>query len=165
MFRKNSVKLGISELLAITIGIAITIAIGVMLYMFMPNLMSSVTQQQKIALSILSANAVDEKSAIISIAIRNLGTKAINEVNVTILNQNIKILNVLTPNLGSYILNATSSVLFNLSSTPLAPGQEISIVITVEGTPIISGTKINIVAMARFVDDTISATTTSSTIL
>ncbi|MEM4848917.1 MAG: hypothetical protein QXM55_04700, partial [Ignisphaera sp.] len=125
---------GLSELLAITIGIAITIAIGVMLYTFIPNFISSTTQQQKISLMVLSANAIDNRNASISIAIRNLGTKAVDKINVSIIGVNLNIVKLLVPsNHGSLNNNV---IILDLSSSPLIPGQEIPVVFTVSGNPI-----------------------------
>jgi hypothetical protein len=155
--------LGISELLAITIGVAITIAIGVMLYMFMPNLLSSTTQQQKLGFMIISANAINDRSALISMTLRNLGTKAINNVNITILSQDINITNILTPQINSYLNK--NRVQFNLSANPLTSGQEMSVVMVVEGKSLISGSKINIIAIVKYVDGTTSATSTTAIII
>ncbi|MEM1646002.1 MAG: hypothetical protein QXL96_09095 [Ignisphaera sp.] len=154
---------GLSELLAITIGIAITIAIGVMLYTFIPNFISSTTQQQKISLMVLSANAIDNRNASISIAIRNLGTKAVDKINVSIIGVNLNIVKLLVPsNHGSLNNNV---IILDLSSSPLIPGQEIPVVFTVSGNPIISGTKITILVTVKFVDGSLTAASSSTIII
>lgn len=156
-------RYGLSELLAITIGIAITIAIGVMLYMFIPNFMSSATQQQKISLMVLSANAIDNRNASISIAIRNLGTKAIDKINISIISTNLNTVKLLVPlNYGALNNNI---ITLDLSSLPLTPGQEVPVVFIISGNPIISGTKVNILVTAKFIDGSLTAVSSSTVII
>jgi hypothetical protein len=162
MYRYTLFRKGVSELLAITIGVAITIAIGVMLYMFMPNFLSSTAQQQKLGLTIISANAVDDQTVIVSMSLRNLGTKAINGVNISILNIDVNISRILTPLKASIDRN---NLYLDLSINPLAPGQEIPIVIEVKSKIIAIGQKINIVVIARYVDGTFSASSITATIM
>jgi len=163
MDKSKLFRYGLSELLAITIGIAITIAIGVMLYMFIPNFMSSTTQQQKISLMILSANAIDNRNASISIAIRNLGTKAIDKINISIIGTNLNTIKLLVP--SNYGALSNNVITLDLSSLPLIPGQEIPVVFIISGNPIISGTKVSILVTAKFVDGSLTAVSSSTIIM
>ncbi|MEM4512938.1 MAG: hypothetical protein QXZ41_00330 [Ignisphaera sp.] len=163
MDKSKLFRYGLSELLAITIGIAITIAIGVMLYMFIPNFMSTTTQQQKISLMILSANAIDNRNASISIAIRNLGTKAIDKINISIIGTNLNTIKLLVP--SNYGALSNNVITLDLSSLPLIPGQEIPVVFIISGNPIISGTKVSILVTAKFVDGSLTAVSSSTIIM
>jgi hypothetical protein len=113
----------------------------------MPNFLSSTAQQQKLGLTIISANAVDDQTVIVSMSLRNLGTKAINGVNISILNVDVNISRILTPLKASIDRN---NLYLDLSINPLAPGQEIPIVIEVKSKIIAIGQKINIVVICRW---------------
>uniref|UniRef100_A0A7C2VDI0 Flagellin n=1 Tax=Ignisphaera aggregans TaxID=334771 RepID=A0A7C2VDI0_9CREN len=159
------VRRGMSELLAITIGIAITIAIGVMLYSFVPNLVNMSAQQQKISVTVMSSNAIDENSCMVSMSIRNLGTKPIEELSLTIVNSDMNITNILIPPDIAKLTPSTNTILIPLGTNPLAPGQEISIVFRVEGMPLISGSKINIVVTAKYIDGSTTSVTTTTMVI
>ncbi|MEM4628087.1 MAG: hypothetical protein QXX37_07385, partial [Ignisphaera sp.] len=74
-----------SELLALVLGIAITVAVGMTLYTFIPNYLTSMQQQQKIALVVHDVFSVSSSEAILTLSIRNLGTKEVKAVNITML--------------------------------------------------------------------------------
>ena len=148
-------KNGISELLAIVLGIAITIAIGVMFYMFMPNFVNTMVQQQRIGTTILSTSVLDEHSAVITVSIKNLGTKAIKGLNIS-------------SALGQYEVKLLPQSNLDLSNLSLLPGQEITIALRLtktDGGIIVSGEKVALIVTARFADNSIASATATAVIM
>lgn len=158
------VKRGISELLAIVLGIVITIAIGVMFYMFMPNFMTTLIQQQRIGITQLSSSVLNDGSAIVSLSIKNLGTKAIKEINLTAVDLS---LTVLSPTATKIYGADSSSVHIDLRNSTILPGQELSVILRLrsKGKPITSGTKVSLIIVAKFVDESTTSLATSLAIV
>lgn len=147
--------LGLSELLAMVIGIAITITIGIMLYTFMPNLTSTLTQQQKISATVVSSTVTVDGAAIISLSIKNLGTKAIESIRISLVNEN-QTLEIIMPRQFAPLSNE-GGIEVRFGDKALTPGQEIPVVVKIAGRRrISSGTKIELIIEALFVDESIS---------
>ncbi|MEL9940042.1 MAG: hypothetical protein QW632_00990 [Ignisphaera sp.] len=152
----SQINKGISELLAIVLGIVITIAIGMALFTLIPGYFNSLQQQQRIAITGFNINAVDNKVAIATVNIKNLGTKDISNITIYISSSR----NV------SYILlpiNKIEGVCYNNSaavvcSVSIAPGQETSIALQLKsaGPSIVIGDKVVVTVVATFVDKSIS---------
>ena len=73
---------GISEMLAVVLGVAITIAIGVALFTILPNYITSMSQQQRVAITYLSASKVSSNSIMLTLAVKNLGSKDITNISI-----------------------------------------------------------------------------------
>ncbi len=151
---KRVANKGMSELLALVLGIAITIAIGMTLYTFMPNYLSSMQQQQKIALVVQNVFSVNSSEAILTISIRNLGTKEIKGVNITILSPTNLYMELIAPNIGNAI--ARNSAL-EIDGLRLSPGHETILTIRLKGSDISIGSKAVITVSAMYVDGSMAS--------
>lgn len=158
---RKRIRAGISELLAITIGIAITVAIGVMLYTFMPNFLSTTVQQQRIGITVISTNVINNSTAVVSLAVKNLGTKAVKEIEVSAIGPNIT--QVLSPEVSRSTNN--NRITLDLNTRPLTPGQELPLVLIVKSKHVHSGTKVDLIVTARFVDESTMSTSISVTVI
>jgi hypothetical protein len=84
MRREKLLRKGISEMLAIVLGVAITIAIGVALFGLLPNYITSMTQQQRVAITQLSASKISSNTGIVTFTVKNLGSKDIANLTLAI---------------------------------------------------------------------------------
>jgi Kef-type K+ transport system membrane component KefB len=78
---EKRLRKGISEMLAMVLGIAITIAIGVALFTMLPNYITSMSQQQRIAVTSLSANKINSTAIMLVLTIKNLGSKDVSDAD------------------------------------------------------------------------------------
>ncbi|MCI4437135.1 MAG: hypothetical protein JHC33_10055, partial [Ignisphaera sp.] len=79
---KKFVRKGVSEMLALVLGVVIAIGIGVALFTILPNYVTSMTQQQRITVTYLSANKINVTSFVLTLGIKNLGSKDINSLTI-----------------------------------------------------------------------------------
>lgn len=163
MYNITRLYKGMSELLAIVIGIAITIVIGATFYLFIPNFMNTMSQQQRIGVTLISSASLNDGTAIVSLAIRNLGTKSVKEINITFINCNVKPL--IPNNIHVYGFN-NDYMYIDLGNKTLAPGQEFPVTVKLQGitSTITSGSEIGIIITAKFVDGSSTSLTSSITI-
>jgi len=160
---------GISELLALVLGLAITIAIGIAFYAFLPSFLNTSLQQQKIAVSISSATLLTSNEAVMIINIKNLGSKNIENFSIYVEVENIKNINVSSTREDicpppSQSTNESTSVLECRYS--IQPGQEISLPIKISNVSggFKVGQRIVVSVMARYVDGSIAAASATGTI-
>lgn len=166
MYTTRRLRKGLSELLAIVIGVAITIAIGVMFYTFMPNLINTMSQQQRIGVMLISSTALEDGGAIVTLSIKNMGMKAVKELNISLINFNIESASVGLN--GALLYRSNSSIYIDLTNSALSPGQEMPVILRVKGSTdrlVVSGTRIPIIILATFADGSSTSLTTSITIL
>jgi uncharacterized OB-fold protein len=155
MRREKLLRKGISEMLAIVLGVAITIAIGVALFGLLPNYITSMTQQQRVAITQLSASKISSNTGIVTFTVKNLGTKDIANLTLTIfINGNqVSDIKPIAPN-----INASDSNI-NIS---LAPGQEMGMTVQVTASQVQVGAQVTVVIKATFIDGS-SATASATT--
>jgi len=103
---EKRLRKGISEMLAMVLGIAITIAIGVALFTMLPNYITSMSQQQRIAVTSLSANKINSTAIMLVLTIKNLGSKDVSDATLSI------------------TINGTQTITNTFTGLSLAPGQE-----------------------------------------
>ncbi len=152
---------GISELLALVLGLAITIAIGIAFYAFLPSFLSTSLQQQKIALSISSINMLTDRNITMVIGIKNLGSKDINQFNLTIEIPEITISSTNVINMPS--CNSISRNVLSCNYV-IRAGQEISLLVKVTGSNFGLGQKIVVSAIAKYIDNSIAVSSATSSI-
>jgi uncharacterized OB-fold protein len=142
-------------MLAIVLGVAITIAIGVALFGLLPNYITSMTQQQRVAITQLSASKISSNTGIVTFTVKNLGTKDIENLTLTIfINGNqVSDIKPIAPN-----INASDSNI-NIS---LAPGQEMGMTVQVTASQVQVGAQVTVVIKATFIDGS-SATASATT--
>jgi uncharacterized OB-fold protein len=155
MRREKLLRKGISEMLAIVLGVAITIAIGVALFGLLPNYITSMTQQQRVAITQLSTSKISSNTGIVTFTVKNLGTKDIANLTLTIfINGNqVSDIKPIAPN-----INASDSNI-NIS---LAPGQEMGMTVQVTASQVQVGAQVTVVIKATFIDGS-SATASATT--
>jgi uncharacterized OB-fold protein len=142
-------------MLAIVLGVAITIAIGVALFGLLPNYITSMTQQQRVAITQLSASKISSNTCIVTFTVKNLGSKDIANLTLTIfINGNqVSDIKPIAPN-----INASDSNI-NIS---LAPGQEMGMTVQVTASQVQVGAQVTVVIKATFIDGS-SATASATT--
>jgi len=153
---------GISELLALVLGLAITIAIGITFYAFLPSFLNTSLQQQKIALSISSTNLLTDKNITMVIGIKNLGSKDVNQFNLTVEIPGATVSTIRAINIQSCSFSSINKILS--CSYSIQAGQEISLLVRIDGTNFKLGQKIVVSATARYVDNSIAVSSASSNI-
>ncbi|MCS7111265.1 MAG: hypothetical protein N3D82_02010 [Ignisphaera sp.] len=150
-----------SELLALVLGIAITIAVGMTIYTFMPNYISSMQQQQRIALVVQDVFSISSSESILTISIRNLGTKEIKEINTTILSPANLDIELIAPKIED--VSSEKSTL-KIAKIGLSPGLETILTIRLRGSSIGVGSKIIIAVSARYIDGSMASASTQALI-
>lgn len=147
---------GISELLALVLGLAITIAIGIAFYSFLPSFLNTSLQQQRVALSISSINMLSNNEISIVANIKNLGSKDIENFNITIESENIKNFNI----------NVVSLRCSSECNYTIQPGQEVSLLIraSISGSSFKIGQKVIVSIIAKYVDGSIAVASATGTI-
>ncbi|MCC6056866.1 MAG: hypothetical protein LM583_09340 [Desulfurococcaceae archaeon] len=155
MHHEKLLRKGISEMLAIVLGVAITIAIGVALFGLLPNYITSMTQQQRVAITQLSASKISSNTGIVTFTVKNLGTKDIANLTLTIfINGNqVSDIKPIAPNIS------VSGSNINIS---LAPGQEMGMTVQVTDSQVQVGAQVTVVIKATFIDGS-SATASATT--
>lgn len=156
----SQINKGISELLAIVLGIVITIAIGMALFTLVPGYFNSLQQQQRIAITGFNINAVDNKVAIATVNIKNLGTKDISNITIYISSsRNMSYILLPINKIENGVCYNNSNVV--VCSVSIAPGQETSIAVQLKsaGPSIVIGDKVVVTVVATFID---KSTATSS---
>ncbi|MEM1594214.1 MAG: hypothetical protein QXN42_01405 [Ignisphaera sp.] len=154
---KSRMNKGISELLAIVLGIVITIAIGMALFTLAPGYFNSLQQQQRIAITSFNINSVDNKVAVATVNIKNLGTKDISNVTIYISSSKNASFTLLPINrIGNEICYNNINVV--ACPVSVAPGQEISLALQLRSTSssIVIGDKVIVTVVATFVDKSVS---------
>jgi hypothetical protein len=148
---------GISEMLAIVLGVAITIAIGVALFGLLPNYITSMTQQQRVAITQLSASKISSNTGIVTFTVKNLGSKDIADLTLAIYINGNPVSNIkpIAPNISTSGSNINISV-------PLAPGQEMGMTVQVTASQVQVGAQVTVVIKATFIDGS-SATASATT--
>jgi len=165
--RSHIYRKGISELLALVLGLAITIAIGIAFYAFLPSFLNTSLQQQKIAVSISSATLLSNNNVTMIINIKNLGSKNVENFSISVEVENVKDIKVnsirtdICPPLHQST-NENTNVLE--CHHPIQPGQEISLPIKISGGGFKVGQRVVVSVMARYVDGSIAATSATGTI-
>lgn len=137
-----------SELLALVLGIAITVAVGMTLYTFIPNYLTSMQQQQKIALVVHDVLSVSDSEAILTLSIRNLGTKEVKAVNITILSPVNLNVELIAPSIKYKVTNST----LGIDKLNMPPGHESILTIRLKGSDISVGSKVVITVSANYID-------------
>ncbi|MEM0152627.1 MAG: hypothetical protein QXJ56_02365 [Ignisphaera sp.] len=137
-----------SELLALVLGIAITVAVGMTLYTFIPNYLTSMQQQQKIALVVHDVFSVSSSEAILTLSIRNLGTKEVKAVNITMLSPVNLNVELIAPSIKYKVVNST----LGIDKLGLPPGHESILTIRLKGSDISVGSKVVITVSANYID-------------
>ncbi len=160
--RLHIYKKGVSELLALVLGLAITIAIGITFYAFLPSFLNTSLQQQKIALSISSINLLTYRNITMVISIKNLGSKDINQFNLTVEIPGASISNMKAVNIPSCYFNYENKIL--RCEYTIQAGQEISLLVRIDGTDFKLGQKIVVSVTARYVDNSIAVSSASNNI-
>jgi hypothetical protein len=142
-------------MLAIVLGVAITIAIGVALFGLLPNYITSMTQQQRVAITQLSASKISSNTGIVTFTVKNLGSKDIANLTLTIfINGNqVSDIKPIAPNIS------VSGSNINIS---LAPGQEMGMTVQVTASQVQVGAQVTVVIKATFIDGS-SATASATT--
>ena len=133
---KRIYRHGMSELLAIVIGIMITIGVGVALYTIVPRMITTSAQSNRVAIDVYATTAGDN-TAIVTITVKNLGQKDISSIELSRVEIN-----------GNAILNTTATgyvYIIEPAKTPLAPGEETSMVLHIDNANIEPGAKIVVV--------------------
>ncbi len=138
---------GMSELLAIVIGVLITIGVGVALYTVIPRLITANVQSDRIALDVY-ATTINETAAAITVTIKNLGQINISEIEILDIRIDGK-------TVSASIVRSDGTVspvqLGKPISVNLAPGTQISFVIYAtdeKGEAIKPGAKVVVVVRA-----------------
>jgi hypothetical protein len=157
MRREKLLRKGISEMLAIVLGVAITIAIGVALFGLLPNYITSMTQQQRVAITQLSASKISSNTGIVTFTVKNLGSKDIANLTLAIyINGNwVSNIKPIAPNISTSGSNINISV-------PLAPGQEMGMTVQVTDSQVQVGAQVTVIIKATFIDGS-SATASATT--
>jgi len=155
--REKLLRKGISEMLAIVLGVAITIAIGVALFGLLPNYITSMTQQQRVAITQLSASKISSNTGIVTFTVKNLGSKDIADLTLAIYINGNPVSNIepIAPNISTSGSNINISV-------PLAPGQEMGMTVQVTAGQVQVGAQVTVVIKATFIDGS-SATASATT--
>jgi hypothetical protein len=144
-------------MLAIVLGVAITIAIGVALFGLLPNYITSMTQQQRVAITQLSASKISSNTGIVTFTVKNLGSKDIANLTLAIyINGNwVSNIKPIAPNISTSGSNINISV-------PLAPGQEMGMTVQVTDSQVQVGAQVTVIIKATFIDGS-SATASATT--
>ncbi len=132
-----------SELLAIVIGVLITIGVGVALYTVIPRLITANVQSDRIALDVY-ATTINSTATAITVTIKNLGQVNIDRIeilSVEIDGKPASSVAIITPSGATATLNTPISV-------NLAPGTQTSLVIYATSSSIKPGAKVVIVVKA-----------------
>jgi hypothetical protein len=146
---EKRLRKGISEMLAMVLGIAITIAIGVALFTMLPNYITSMSQQQRIAVTSLSANKVNSTAIMLVLTIKNLGSKDVSDAALSI------------------TINGTQTVTNTFTGLSLAPGQEraLSQVVRIDTTKVKLvqvGMPVTVAVTATYIDKSTAITTATT---
>jgi hypothetical protein len=163
MKTKRMLHKGISEMLAIVLGVVIAIAIGVTLFAILPGYVTSMSQQQRVVITSLTANRVNTSTFILTVSIKNLGTKNIANISTYISIGNIQSYTITPVNPASSTCSSVSQQV-QCTNLNLAPGQERSLVLqvkVVEGQVQV-GTLVNVAITATY-DDKSSAAASATT--
>lgn len=150
-----------SELLALVLGIAITVAVGMTLYTFIPNYLSSMQQQQKIALVVHDVFSVSGSEAILTLSIRNLGTKEVKAINITMLSPVNLNVELIAPSIKYKVANST----LEIDKLSLPPGHESILTIRLKGSNISVGSKVVIAVSANYIDGSIASASAQALIV
>jgi hypothetical protein len=140
---------GISEMLAMVLGIAITIAIGVALFTMLPNYITSMSQQQRIAITSLSANKINNTAIMLVLTIKNLGSKDVSDATLSI------------------TINGTQTITNTFTGLSLAPGQERALtqVVRIDTTRVKQvqvGMPVTVAVTATYIDKSTAITTATA---
>ena len=163
---KKIVRKGVSEMLALVLGVVISIGIGVALFTILTNYVTSMTQQQRIAVTYLSANKISTTDFVLTLGIKNLGSKDINSLTINILinGSNPSSITPISPSTSQSCTQQQSNVI--ICNLVMTPGQEASIVLRITaGQPIKVGMPVTVIITARYVDGTSASATVSTTIM
>ena len=163
---KKFVRKGVSEMLALVLGVVIAIGIGVALFTILPNYVTSMAQQQRITVTYLSANKINVTSFVLTLGIKNLGSKDINSLTINILINGTNPYNI-TPISPSTSQSPAQQSPYVITYNPaIAPGQEASMVLRITaGQPIKVGMPVTVIITARYVDGTSASATASTNIM
>jgi len=159
---KKLMRKGISEMLAIVLGVVITIAIGVALFGLLPNYITTMSQQQRIAVTQLSASKLNSTTCIVAFTVKNLGSKDIANISLAIaVNGNWIAPDRIKPiALESAVKQSGDGVSISVA---LAPGQEVGVAVQVEAGSLLQiGAQVTVVVKAVYIDGT-TATASSTT--
>ena len=126
--RRKRFKRGISDLLAIVIGLAIVAAVGISLYVLLPGYITSNVGQAKIAVD-ATARYVDSRTATLTIKVKNIGTVAVTISEIKVYYG------------GS---EATLNAIYGIVNETLEPGQETSGTYRVSVSTLAPGAKLEI---------------------
>jgi hypothetical protein len=146
---EKRLRKGISEMLAMVLGIAITIAIGVALFTMLPNYITSMSQQQRIAITSLSANKINNTAIMLVLTIKNLGSKDVSDATLSI------------------TINGTQTITNTFTGLSLAPGQERALtqVVRIDTTRVKQvqvGMPVTVAVTATYIDKSTAITTATA---
>lgn len=146
---EKRLRKGISEMLAMVLGIAITIAIGVALFTMLPNYITSMSQQQRIAVTSLSANKINSTAIMLVLTIKNLGSKDVSDATLSI------------------TINGTQTITNTFTGLSLAPGQERALtqVVRIDTTRVKQvqvGMPVTVAVTATYIDKSTAITTATT---
>jgi hypothetical protein len=136
-------------MLAMVLGIAITIAIGVALFTMLPNYITSMSQQQRIAVTSLSANKINSTAIMLVLTIKNLGSKDVSDATLSI------------------TINGTQTITNTFTGLSLAPGQERALtqVVRIDTTKVKQvqvGMPVTVAVTATYIDKSTAITTATT---
>jgi hypothetical protein len=136
-------------MLAMVLGIAITIAIGVALFTMLPNYITSMSQQQRIAVTSLSANKINSTAIMLVLTIKNLGSKDVSDATLSI------------------TINGTQTITNTFTGLSLAPGQERALtqVVRIDTTRVKQvqvGMPVTVAVTATYIDKSTAITTATT---
>jgi len=146
---EKRLRKGVSEMLAMVLGIAITIAIGVALFTMLPNYITSMSQQQRIAVTSLSANKINNTAIMLVLTIKNLGSKDVSDATLSI------------------TINGTQTITNTFTGLSLAPGQERALtqVVRIDTTRVKQvqvGMPVTVAVTATYIDKSTAITTATA---
>jgi len=163
---KKFARKGVSEMLALVLGVVIAIGIGVALFTILPNYVTSMTQQQRIAVTYLSANKINATDFVLTLGVKNLGSKDINNLTINILINGANpssITPIPASALQSCVPQLPNATKCNLA---IAPGQEASIVLKIKARSSVNvGMPVTVIITARYVDGTSASVSASTNIM
>ena len=142
MLRTNT-RRGMSELLAIVIGVLITIGVGVALFTAIPKLITTNVQSARVALD-LYASIVNNSAAAITVTLKNLGQMDIDKIKVLSIEvdgNRVTAATIICPDGKQTTLDSEINI-------KLPPGMQTSFVVYVKSPYVKIGAKITVVVKA-----------------
>ncbi len=140
--RLHKTRKGMSELLAIVIGVVITVGIAAILWTVLPSIVSNAVNTARVAVT-ASAISISTDEALVTVHIKVLGSSQVDLYGLDVVTENSSAKIVEVSTISNVTADVVGSSIKFVNGLKLNPGDEISVTFRIDGVS--AGEKIAII--------------------